>query len=166
MMHRWLALAVVACSLGCSLANAAPKSLAKAAKASSEAQPCGAMMAPLTTKEQVKTSKLMVGKFKGTCEAGDKSTFPVETELVSLSDGWMSGSYIMHLQGDGRQEGTLLISSIKGRDAKFTWKDKYGTGTLSVTFNKDFSDFTGSWSNSNSKGGGAWSGHRETGGLK
>lgn len=141
----------------------AKASPAKAEKARDEPRPCAFTMPPLATDAEKKSAKSMLGRFKGNCQTGTKQTFPVETELVSLADGWMSGSYVMHLQGE-YQKGTLTVSSIKGHHAVFNWQDQYGAGKLVVTFSKDFGDFTGTWKNYEGVGG-TWNGKRESSGA-
>lgn len=66
---------------------------------------------------------------------------------------------VLHLRADGRLDGTYTFDDLgattggtllerpggAGATRSFDWSDVYGTGTLTVTFDKTGSSFSGKW---------------------
>lgn len=85
---------------------------------------------------------------------------PGTTTFSQASDGSLAGRYTMNELGK-TVPGTLSQCRVmRARVARCIWTDKYGTGTLEVTFNKGFSSFDGYWGSASSKPEFRWSGSR------
>jgi hypothetical protein len=70
---------------------------------------------------------------------------PSTTIFRQSADGTLSGSYTMEEQGT-QIPGTLTpCQPLPQRRLRCQWSDRYGNGSLIITFTADFSRFTGSW---------------------
>lgn len=85
---------------------------------------------------------------------------PGTTTFSQASDGSLAGRYTMNELGK-TVPGTLSQCRVmRARVTRCIWTDKYGTGTLEVTFNEGFSSFDGYWGLASSKPEFRWSGSR------
>jgi hypothetical protein len=87
----------------------------------------------------------------------------VETSFqLNGASGTITGKYIFAEQGQP-VEGLLAEGGDDGDrndlTRTFIWRDKYGYGTLSMTFAPDFSEFAGAWTFGSSTGA-PWTGRR------
>jgi len=87
----------------------------------------------------------------------------VETSFqLNGQNNAVTGYYVFAEQGKP-VEGMLAESADDGDGndltRSFIWRDKYGYGTLTVTFTPDFSEFAGQWSLGGSEGA-LWNGRR------
>lgn len=100
----------------------------------------------------------MVGTFDG--KIMSNSLIPAMTRIAQDKDMSLRGDYLMHESG-GDVPGKLSSCKPTGeRGLRCRWTDKYGSGTLRVTFNEDFSAFEGTWSADGSTKNYAWNGAR------
>ena len=86
----------------------------------------------------------LTGTYKGKVFNGGVLD-PVLTTFKLSKDGKVSGTYEMK-EEEGIETGTL--TNFKWKDAHVlicTWKDKYGSGILKLTFSADRSKFKGFW---------------------
>ncbi|MCO5150783.1 MULTISPECIES: hypothetical protein [unclassified Shinella] len=82
------------------------------------------------------------------------------TVLKLAGDGRLSGTYEF-ADGDGRTPGTLAESPPgNGLARTLDWQDMYGSGKLSITFQPDFSGFTGTWQDQSGTPNELWDGVR------
>lgn len=82
------------------------------------------------------------------------------TEFRQARDGAIEGRYTMNEQGK-LTPGTLSqCQTIEVRVLRCAWNDKYGTGSLEVTFSEDFSGFNGYWGEQNEEPAFRWDGSR------
>lgn len=87
----------------------------------------------------------------------------VETSLQrNGASNSITGHYVFSDEGQP-VEGTLAEGEDDGDrndlTRSFVWRDKYGYGTLTVTFTPDFSEFAGHWRSGGSEGA-PWNGRR------
>jgi hypothetical protein len=69
----------------------------------------------------------------------------VVTRLTTGPDGLLSGTYEFEDKGE-MAPGTLRERSKHSEDARvLTWVDKYGSGTVVLSFTPDRASFTGLW---------------------
>ncbi len=84
----------------------------------------------------------------------------VNTKLWRTKEGRFVGSYRSQAE-DGIYSGVLRELESVGDRTDFSWKDRYGTGTLEVTFSEDGGSFSGKYTNENHDDyTGSWSGER------
>ncbi len=85
---------------------------------------------------------------------------PGTTTFSQASDGSLAGSYTMNELGK-LVPGTLNQCRVmRARVTRCIWTDKYGTGTLEVTFSESFSSFNGYWGVDSAKPEFRWNGAR------
>jgi hypothetical protein len=82
------------------------------------------------------------------------------TEFRKTSEGFLAGSYKMNVKGESVL-GTLTKCQAKQVQVmRCVWNDKYGTGSLEVTFSESFSSFNGYWGEGISEPTFRWNGSR------
>jgi len=67
------------------------------------------------------------------------------TEFSENSDGYLKGIYMMNDQGKSVLGKLSKCQATQVQVMRCVWNDKYGTGTLEVTFSEDFLSFNGYW---------------------
>ena len=102
----------------------------------------------------------IAGSYQGALVSGGKSV-PVTTQLT-LSADQVRGSYVFVEDGSTRVTGTLeSCAAVRAQVLSCKWRDRYGDGTLEMTFASDSRSFNGRWSASDEPGKWlAWSGRR------
>lgn len=87
----------------------------------------------------------MAGTFQGSLTGGSQIT----TEIKFSPAGVPFGTYSQQLS-DGYYSGSLTDGHILGdSQLSFTWNDRFGFGTVNMSFTPDFNSFTGDWTSSN-----------------
>lgn len=82
------------------------------------------------------------------------------TEFRKTSDGSIEGSYTMNEQEEVVPGTLSQCQTMQVRVMRCVWNDKYGTGSLKVTFSENFSSFDGYWGGENSESAFPWNGSR------
>jgi hypothetical protein len=104
---------------------------------------------------------MVAGRYEGQVTS-DGQPLPASTDLSVGSNNAISGSYTFVEPGNVRVGGSLDACAA-GRSLVLTckWRDRYGDGTLEMTFAGDFRSFSGRWSGSDKPSQWyAWSGAR------
>jgi hypothetical protein len=82
------------------------------------------------------------------------------TEFRKTSDGSLEGSYKMNETGKSVLGTLTQCQATQIQVMRCVWNDKYGTGSLEVTFSESFSSFNGYWGEGTSVPAFRWSGSR------
>ena len=91
------------------------------------------------------TAQDIVGTYRGELWS-DGVMRDATTRFYLDSEGRLTGAY--DYDEDGTTQAGILIKpqiSTSG-EVTFIWQDKFGFGTLTISFFKDFSQFAGMWS--------------------
>lgn len=100
-----------------------------------------------------------IGKYRGRVISQGKE-LPVVTTLYRDKKKQIVGRYII-IEGKELTKGTLTGFKSTGRfEGEFTWSDKFGQGTLRLTFASDLESFDGYWG-VNQRTNFRWNGDRE-----
>lgn len=87
----------------------------------------------------------VAGKFCGVIWSNGINAKAV-TVLAVAADGSFAGEYIFAPNGLPPVSGVLeMQGAIRRRVADFVWRDKYGTGVLTLRFSANFHSFAGKW---------------------
>lgn len=99
------------------------------------------------------------GRFCGRLASGAEVVHAV-TELSTAADGRLSGSYTFDDAGTA-SSGTLSEPEAgEGRTRRLIWRDRYGSGTLVITFDQSLGAFRGFWGPGRSEPNALWEGRR------
>lgn len=99
------------------------------------------------------------GRFCGRLASGAEIVNAV-TELRTTADGRLSGSYTFD-DGGTASSGTLSeLEAGEGRTRRLVWRDRYGSGTLVITFDQSLETFRGRWGPGRSEPNAPWDGRR------
>ena len=103
----------------------------------------------------------IAGQYQGTLVSGS-DTVPVTTQLSGASGQAIRGSYTFTEPGNVKITGSLESCAVlRPQVLSCKWRDKYGDGTLEMTFTSDGRSFAGRWSASDQPGKWlAWSGRK------
>ncbi|CEJ13651.1 hypothetical protein BN1110_03975 [bacterium YEK0313] len=97
------------------------------------------------------------GRFCGRLASGAEIVHAV-TELRTTADGRLSGSYTFD-DGGTASSGTLSeLEAGEGRTRRLVWRDRYGSGTLVITFDQSLQSFRGLWGPGRSEPNARWDG--------
>jgi hypothetical protein len=91
------------------------------------------------------TAQDIVGTYRGELWS-DGAMRDATTTFYLDSEGRLAGDYDYDEDGT-TQTGILIKPEIStSGEVTFIWQDKFGFGTLTISFFKDFSQFAGMWS--------------------
>jgi hypothetical protein len=91
------------------------------------------------------TAQDIVGTYRGELWS-DGAMRDATTTFYLDSEGRLAGAYDYDEDGT-TQTGNLIKPEIStSGEVTFIWQDKFGFGTLTISFFKDFSQFAGMWS--------------------
>jgi hypothetical protein len=101
--------------------------------------------------------RAVTGSYRGDV-SGEDYRDPVITEFFLTPEGTVVGSYLIVESSedgisepiDGESVGVVLgaltdCEAIMVAQLSCTWHDRYGSGSLKLTFDEDFSGFEGRW---------------------
>jgi len=97
--------------------------------------------------------------------SGEDYTDPVITEFILTPEGRILGSYVIAEPSD-TEETELVLGLLTDCEAiavprlNCTWHDRYGSGSLKMTFADDFSSFEGRWNIASEVESYPWTGQR------
>ena len=100
-------------------------------------------------------ANLPAGTFIG-CAESDGVMVPVATEL----SGGPEGSYLFVEEDSSRVPGSLEKGREVGPMVEYVWRDKYGSGKLTILPTPEGDAFTGVWSDPEGQGSHIWWGKR------
>jgi hypothetical protein len=83
-----------------------------------------------------------------------------KTEFRKTNDSSLEGSYMMNEKEESVSGKLSQCQAIQLRVMRCAWNDKYGTGSLEITFSENFSTFNGYWGEGSSEPVFRWSGSR------
>jgi hypothetical protein len=107
------------------------------------------MAAPLAA--QTAWTGAIAGSYQGALMSGGKS-MPVTTQLT-VGANQVRGSYTFVEDGSVQVPGTLeSCVPVRPQVLSCKWRDRYGDGTLEMTFASDSRSFNGRWSASDEPG--------------
>ena len=107
------------------------------------------------------TYVLADGKIKGTylgeIEDKYKNTYPVTTNLEITDEGVIKGQY-EYKYGGKNWNGIFYDGKLSGKDLLIYWKEETRQGWLAISFDENYTIFTGKWGSTNNNGN--WSGKK------
>lgn len=103
--------------------------------------------------------KQAVGSYRSQIESSSVHV-PGTTEFLLTETGTLIGAYRMEEASSAPLGVLSQCETFDVRTIACTWTDKYGSGTLEVTFSEDFSSFVGQWNLQGQDARFAWSGAR------